>query len=70
MSKRRGHTGEPCKNGGTDRDAVCDVDSSRPQELYVIVGDAHWRHLAKTIKRYALRGDAGCRSYHSSKLLS
>jgi len=34
------HTGELCKNGWTDRDAVCMADSSGPKEYYLRRGSA------------------------------
>ena len=60
-----GHTddpAEPCINVSTDRNAaVWGVDSSGPKEPRVSWGaDANWRHLANTIERSALDGDASC----------
>ena len=37
------HTSEPCKNGSTDRDAVCVVDSGGPREPCIRWGpDPQW----------------------------
>jgi len=53
------HDRELCKNGCTHRDAVnweADLHAMGPMESR-IRRRCVWRHLANTIKRYALGGD-------------
>ena len=51
------HTGEPCKNSWTDRDAVWVEDSGGTKESCIRLG-AHWHHLANTTEPSICGGDA------------
>jgi len=57
-----------CKNGWTDRDAVCVVDSAAPKKACITWG-AHWRHLANTIESSVCDGGAAFLSIYFACLL-
>jgi len=40
---------ELCENGCTDPAVVWDAESGGPENHVLLVGSAHWRHLANTI---------------------
>jgi len=61
-----GHNGERCKNGWTNR---LEADSRGPKKLYVLNRGTYGRHLANTMERSVLAGDASCRCRYCSNLL-
>ena len=48
-----GHTGEPCENGWTDRDAIWELQTRVvwAHREPLLDGCAYWRHLANTFNR-------------------
>ena len=50
------HTGEFCRNGWTDRDAVWDADSN--YIIYYLGVRVYWHQLANTIEPFVRGGDA------------
>jgi len=55
-----GHDRQPCKNGGTDQDAVSEADSPGPKKPCVSWRELR-RRLANTIKQFVLGSNAGSR---------